>query len=107
MNRITSLLAAMSLLTLIPATPALADTGGNSANADLGAVAFCKVDVPTNFPDQPLGDCLGIQSTAGRGNLTGAAPNVCEFVQDEIPDLFAEYYTSFNACVQDGGSAFF
>ena len=57
MKRIICLLAATSLMTLVPSTPALA----TNPNADLGAVAFCKVDVPTNHPDQHLGDCVQVR----------------------------------------------
>jgi hypothetical protein len=106
MNRITSLLGAMSLLTLMPTAPALADTSGNSANADLGAVAFCKVDVPTNHPDLSLGSCIGFQSDNFRNNYIGLVPHLCTYVQATAPDVFDSIYDSYSACITDGASAF-
>lgn len=107
MKRMIAILSAMSLLTLMPATPALAGTGGNSANADLGAVAFCKVDVPTNHPDLSLGSCIGFQSTNFRDNYNGLVPHLCSFVEATAPDVFDSIYDSYSACITDGASAFF
>lgn len=106
MKRVMSVIAAMSLLTLIPATPAAADSGGNSANADLGAVAFCQVDVPTNHPNDRLGDCIGFQSVNYRDNLDGLVAHICSFLETNYPDVFYSSYDDFDQCVTDRASAF-
>jgi hypothetical protein len=97
----------MSLLMLMPASPAAAANGGsNSANADLGAVAFCQVDVPTNHPNDSLGDCIGFQSVNYRDNFDGLVAHICSFLETDYPDVFYSSYDDFDQCVTDRASAF-
>ena len=102
MRIVRTSLATLSLLTLMPATPAAAD----SSSANLGIVDFCKVDVPTNHPDQPLGSCIAFQSTNFRDNLNGLVPHVCSYIETVRPDVFDSLYDSYDACVRDRASAF-
>jgi hypothetical protein len=106
MKRMIAILGAVSLLTLMPVTPAAADTAGSSADADLGIIDFCKVDVPTNHPDLPLGSCISFQSTNFRDNVDGLIPHLCSYIQAVHPDLFDMFYDSFTDCVTDRASAF-
>lgn len=103
MIRLTHTLAACALLTLMPATPAAADPA-NPPN--LGIVDFCKVDVPANHPDQPLGACISFQSTNFRDNLNGLVPHLCSYMEDVHPELFDAFYDSYDECVRDKASAF-
>lgn len=103
MTRLSSVLAAFSLLTLVPATPAVA---APSNPPDLGIVDFCKVDVPANHPDQPLGACISFQSTNFRDNLNGLVPHLCTYMQDEYPDVFYAYYDTYSECVRDKAGVF-
>ena len=102
MKHLTSAFAAMSLLTMgVPAVPSAALAYTNS-NADNGAVAFCKGDVAANFPDQPLGQCISINSASDNG----VVPSVCKFAQAVEPDIFDYFYASFVDCVHDNASVF-
>ena len=103
MKIVTTLIAAASLVTLMPATPAVA---GNSDVPELEIVSFCKYDVPTNHPDMHVGDCVAFQSTNFRDNLDGLVPHLCAYVEDVHPDLFDASYDSYDACIRDGASAF-
>jgi len=103
MRILTSVVAAVSLLTLVPAAPAAADT---PTSANLGIIDFCKVDVPTNHPDQPLGRCVAFQSTNFRDNVDGLIPQLCQYLEAVHPDVFEAYYDTFDQCVTDRASAF-
>ena len=103
MNRITVVLSAVSLATLMPTAPAAADTPDT---AHLGIIDFCKVDVPTNHPDMPLGSCISFQSTNFRDNVDGLIPHLCSYLEAVHPDLFYTYYDSFTDCVTDRASVF-
>jgi hypothetical protein len=102
MRIVTMSLAALSLLTLMPAAPAAAD----SSSANLGIVDFCKVDVPTNHPDMHVGNCVSFQSTNFRDNLDGLVPHLCSYIETVHPDVFDSSYDSYDACVRDRASAF-
>lgn len=103
MKVLTTFFAAASLLTLMPASPAMADTPDS---ADLGIVNFCKYDVPTNHPDEHVGNCVSFQSTNFRDNVNGLIPHLCFYIQDAHPDLFYSAYDSYEDCILDRASAF-
>lgn len=103
MRRVTTILAAGSLMCLGVSVPAPALAAANP-NADMGAVAFCKGDV-SSFPGEPLGNCMAIQSTAGRDHWNGAYPSICQFAEAVEPDYFDYYYASYEDCVHDNAYA--
>ena len=100
MKRLLLSLGALSLLTVMPVTPASADPGNSP---DLGIVDFCKVDVPTNHPDLSLGNCIGSRTTANH-SLEGWSEHVCFFYENELPDIFDMFYASYSECVRDKAS---
>jgi len=107
MKRMTAILSAISLLTLIPAapTPAFADA---NPYPDLGAVELCKsiIAITTN-PKDSLGDCVGFQSTNFRDNYDGLVAHLCNYFQTNHPNDFYSAYDTYSECVTDGASAFF
>jgi hypothetical protein len=103
MKRAMTFFAAVSLLTLMPAAPAAA---APNPYPDLNAVNFCRVDVPTNHPDQSLGNCVGFQSLNYRDNFNGLVSHLCSYLESQNPDLFYAYYDTFDECVVDKASVF-
>lgn len=101
MKNLVMALAAISLATLLPATPAAAAT----PVAESGILDFCRVDVPTNHPEFHLGNCVGLLSAAEHGG-SGYVPQQCRFVEIAYPAFFNSVYDSYEDCVRDGGSAF-
>jgi hypothetical protein len=104
MKRLTIPLACFSLLTLSPLapSPALADA---NPNPDVGALGVCQY--VTGINGDKLGSCVGFQSLNFRDNYDGLTSHLCYYVQSHEPDIFYQYYDSFEECVTDGASALF
>lgn len=101
MNRLLLALGALSLTTVMPAAPVFADPPNPP---DLGAVEFCKYDVPTNHPNLTVGNCIGSRSTYYR-SWQGWAQHVCFFIESEQPADFYAVYDDYVECVRDKADA--
>lgn len=101
MKRLLLSLAALSLASAFPVTPALAAAPNPP---DFGMLDFCRtVGVPT-FPDLSLGDCVASRTTSTVGAYEGWSEHVCFFYQNELPDEFYAVYDDYAACVVDKAS---
>lgn len=77
-------------------------------------VSFCKDYVgsdPTVDPNLNRGECISLLTTGdnyyGKGKAGhGYAVHVCDYIQENYPDVFDLYYGSFEECAQDDASAF-
>jgi hypothetical protein len=96
----TAVLAAASLLALmpVPTAPALAE----AANANDGITAFCKShDI---FPAETLGNCVALFSTGSRTPY-GFVAQICSFFMKSRADDFYAVYDSYDECILDGASS--
>jgi hypothetical protein len=105
MTRLTAVLSAVSLFTVVPAmpSPALAAT----VNADSGIIDHC-VSTFGKFPEETLGNCIAVLTTADRYfSGTGGAgfiAQICSFQMKSFPDHFYAVYDSYDECIVDGAS---
>ena len=103
MKRLTIPLACLSVLTLSPLapSPALADP---NPSPDLGAVGLCQY--VTGINGDPLGNCIGFQSTNFRDNFDGLVAHLCYYSLTHDPNFY-QYYDSYSECVRDNASILF
>ena len=101
MRRYALILAAASLFANAPTAPAAAFADPPGATLD-GIVERCKANAGL-FPDESLGNCIGLITTRTIG-ANGTIPNICGFFQRERPNVFYYYYDTFEECVKDGAS---
>lgn len=94
MKKPSMLVAAFALS--IPAPLALPTAAIAASNAS--TLPFCEHAV-ANGPIT-VSQCVALQNSNGHAN--GVVAAACSYAENNYPDIFDEYYDSYDQCVQDG-----